>query len=156
MMSLVLSTLQGRPSPGSASILSPGSSSSFSQSPSPSTTQNLGSMSISDFCEPYHNLTIPTPVEASSDRVDRPGDLGSSAELEVSQALQRLEEQLSLNEDNFKDFGPICSQGEDPNDADLLNYERNTSNGEHFVEFNGSEQNLWNQCSSGYHGIKGN
>lgn len=78
------------------------------------------------------------------------------AELEVNQALRRLEEQLSLNDDSFKEFGPICSQDEDSNNVDLLEYERKISNEEQFSEFDCSEQNVWNQCYSGSYGAKGN
>lgn len=151
---------QGKTSPGSASVLSSGSSSSFGQSPSPGTTQ-------SHFYEPYQNLTNPASFEITSntvikqngkdnfDGVDKIGDSGL-AELEINQALRRLEEQLSLNDDSFKEFGPICSQDEDSNNVDLLEYERKISNEEQFSEFDCSEQNVWNQCYSGSYGAKGN
>ncbi|KAK7851272.1 calmodulin-binding transcription activator 4 [Quercus suber] len=102
-------TNEGKATSGSVTLLSPGSPSTFSQSPC-SYTKNPGSNSIiSDFFDPYQSLSSP---EVSSeiaiknngmdhlDRVDRREQRESSPELEVTQALRRLEEQLSLNEDS--------------------------------------------------------
>lgn len=123
---------QGKATSGSVTVLSPGSSSNFSQSPS-SYTKNPGSNSIiNDFFDPYQSLSSP---EVSSeiaiknngmdhlDRVDRREQRESSPEIEVTQALRRLEEQLSLNEDSVKCISTFYSQDENSNDSDILQYE---------------------------------
>ena len=46
-------------------------------------------------------------------------DSGTSTELEVTRALRRLEEQLSLNEDSFKEISPFCSEHETAHDSNL-------------------------------------
>ncbi|XAR48191.1 hypothetical protein NMG60_11030928 [Bertholletia excelsa] len=104
--------IEGRHGSGSISQLSPGSPSTLSQGPGCYTSQYPGSASIvSEIHEQYHS---PGSVEVSSDAglqsnginhndwIERTGDTSSSSELEVSQALRRLEEQLSLNDENWK------------------------------------------------------
>ncbi|XP_021291240.1 calmodulin-binding transcription activator 4 [Herrania umbratica] len=118
--------------PSSASIVqSPVSSSGFSLSPNSYTSQNPGSNSLaSDVHEPYQNLSSPGSVEVSSDIViknngiDNTVEYASPADLQVSQALKRLEEQLSLNEDSFKEMSPLCSLDGDTNDSRVLEYGR--------------------------------
>ncbi|GAB4839753.1 hypothetical protein Ancab_020463 [Ancistrocladus abbreviatus] len=109
---------------GSISELSPGPSSTFSQSPTSCILQNPGSTSLSDVQDPYQNLSSPGSTEVSSevvikdnrilhyDRVERTGNLSTSSHIEVSQALRRLEEQLSLDDDTLKDYEPIYHQDE--------------------------------------------
>ncbi|GMY26560.1 calmodulin-binding transcription activator 4 isoform X1 [Fagus crenata] len=129
---------EGKSSSGSVVLLSPGSSSTFSQSPS-SYTKNPGSNSIiSDFFDPYQSSSSPGSVEVSSDMavknngmdqldgVDRRGQKDGSTELEVTHALRRLEEQLSLNEDSIKEI-PFYSQDENSNDSDILQYQRESA-----------------------------
>ncbi|KAM3753783.1 hypothetical protein ACB098_03G118500 [Castanea mollissima] len=126
-------TNEGKATSGSVTLLSPGSSSPFSQSPS-SYTKNPGSNSIiSDFFDPYQSLSSPevsseTAIKNNGmdhlDRVDRREQRESSPELEVTQALRRLEEQLSLNEDSIKDICTFYGQDENSNDSDILQYER--------------------------------
>ncbi|XVF43686.1 hypothetical protein PTKIN_Ptkin02bG0060500 [Pterospermum kingtungense] len=116
--------------PGSASIVqSPVSSSALSPSPNSYTSQNPGSNSLaSEVYEPYQNLSSPGSVEVSSDIViknngiDSTVDFTSPADLQVSQALKRLEEQLSLNEDSFKEISPFCSLDGDTDDSTFLEY----------------------------------
>lgn len=110
---------------------SPVSSSDFSQSPNSYTSQNRGSNSLSsDAHEPYQNLSSPGSVEVSSDIViknnwiDNTVEYTSPADLQVSQALKRLEEQLSLNEDSFKEMSPFCSLDGDTIDSKFLEYGR--------------------------------
>lgn len=144
--------------------LSSGSFSSFSQSPSPSSTpQNAGSLSVSD----YQSLTSPGSVEVSSDPVFQingkdhngsvagTGELGGSTELEVSHALRKLEEQLSLNDDSFKKLSPPCNQVEEPNDLDLLEYKQVMLNQDQFAHFRGTENVVRDQCYSGHVGSQG-
>lgn len=156
--------MQGNSSSGSGAQLSPASFSSVGQSPSPSNPQNAGSLSISD----YQNLTSPGSIEVSSDpliqingkdhngNIDGTRELGSSAEHGVSQALRKLEEQLSLNDDTFKECGPPCSQVEDPNLSDLLDYKQVMLNQDQFVDFRGTEDSLRDQCYFGHAGMQGN
>ncbi|EOX99794.1 Calmodulin-binding transcription activator protein with CG-1 and Ankyrin domains isoform 2 [Theobroma cacao] len=118
--------------PSSASIVqSPVSSSGFSLSPNSYTSQNPGSNSLaSDVHEPYQNSSSPGSVEVSSDIViknngiDNAVEFASSADLQVSEALKRLEEQLSLNEDSFKEMSPLCCLDGDTNDSRFLEYGR--------------------------------
>jgi TolA-binding protein len=145
--------LQGKPSPGAVALSSPGSSPPFSQSPSSYTTQNPGSNSIiSDFFEPYQSLSSPGSVEVSSeidiqnsgmDHLDRKGRTGqrdSSAEIEVTQALRRLEEQLSLNEERFEEISQFRSQDQNSNDSNILEYERENSKQDQYAALlHGSE-----------------
>ncbi|XWS69277.1 hypothetical protein CRYUN_Cryun04dG0165200 [Craigia yunnanensis] len=115
----------------SASLVqSPVSSSAFSPSPNSYTSQNPGSNSLaSDVHEPYKNLSSPGSVEVSSDIVIKNNEIDnteytSPADLQVSQALKRLEEQLSLNEDSFKEMSPFCSLDGDTDDSKFLEYGR--------------------------------
>ncbi|KAH7857892.1 hypothetical protein Vadar_017648 [Vaccinium darrowii] len=101
---------EGRHSSGSVSQLSPGSTSAFNQSPSALTAQHPAYVSVIERYEPYQS---PGAVEVSTDAVvknngidslDRVAGLAqssSSSELEGSQALRRLEEQLSSNDDSL-------------------------------------------------------
>ncbi|XWS63886.1 hypothetical protein CRYUN_Cryun06bG0139700 [Craigia yunnanensis] len=116
----------------SASVVrSPVSPSAFSPSPNSYTSQNPGSNSLaSDAHEPYQNLSSPGSVEVSSDVViknnwiDNTVEYTSPADLQVNQALKRLEEQLSLNEDSFKEMSPFCSLDGDTDDSNFLAYGR--------------------------------
>lgn len=154
--------LQGNSSSrsGSAAQLSPGCFSPFSQNSNPSNTQNAGSISVSD----YQSFS-PGSVEVSSDTVDQingnehydsidgTGGIGTT-KVDVNQALRKLEEQLSLNEDSFKEF-ESPSQVEGPNDPDLLKYEGQIHNQNVFVDFNGPESIVGDQCYSGHAGVPG-
>lgn len=154
--------LQGNSSSGSASQFSPGSFSSLSQSPSPSNAQNAGSISVSD----YQSLNSPGSIEVSSDTVietngrehydsiDGTGGIGT-AKVDVNQALRKLEEQLSLNENSFKEF-ESPSQVEDRDDPDILQYEKQLYNQNLFGDFNGAENIVHDQCYRGHAGVPGN
>ena len=114
---------------------SPVSSSAFSPSSNSYTSQNPGSNSLaSDVHEPYQNLSSPGSVEISSDiviknnEIDNAVEYTSPADLQVSQALKRLEEQLSLNEDSFKEMSPFCSLDGDTDDSKFLEYGRGIAN----------------------------
>lgn len=147
---------------------SPGYSLSFTQSPGSSTTQNPGSISISDLYEPYQTLMSPGSAEVSSDIVIKKNDgehfngvegtgvLGTETELNVSEALRRLEEQLSLNDDGFKEFDLQCNQDDDPNELDLLDYKSEISNQDHYANFHGPELIVKDHGFSGQTAILGN
>ncbi|XP_061336950.1 calmodulin-binding transcription activator 4-like isoform X2 [Gastrolobium bilobum] len=117
-------TNEGKPSSGPGIQLSPGSSSAFSQSPG-STTSILG-----DSYEPNQSFSTGS-VEVSSDILignNGMGHLdgtdtesGTSTELEVTHALRRLEEQLSLNEDSLKEIPPFCNEHETAHDSNPQN-----------------------------------
>ncbi|KAM7269197.1 hypothetical protein ACFE04_024694 [Oxalis oulophora] len=90
---------EARPIPGSITHHSPGSSSMQTPSPSFHSAQNAGSTSlISDIREPYQNLSSP---EVSSDVLP---NINNNADVDVNQTLKRLEEQLSLNDDNLEEI----------------------------------------------------
>ncbi|CAB4264036.1 unnamed protein product [Prunus armeniaca] len=130
---------------------SPLSSSSFSNSPSDKTTQNRGSISmISDLHEPYQNLSSPD----------------SSAKFDVSQALRRLEEQLSLNEDSFNEFVDDNPNSDimdrfnefldDTNGSDILEDHSDMTNQDQFTAFHGPEYVVHDQFYGGRAQMQGN
>ncbi|KAK2636812.1 hypothetical protein Ddye_031604 [Dipteronia dyeriana] len=109
---------EGKPTSSSVAV-SPGdgASSTFSLSPSSYTTQNPGSTSVhSDFYEPYQSLSSPSSVEVSSEiaikdnGVDIIGEFTGCDDVNTSQALRRLEEQLSLNDDFYQEIEPLPNQ----------------------------------------------
>ncbi|XP_057485499.1 calmodulin-binding transcription activator 4-like isoform X2 [Actinidia eriantha] len=121
---------EGKHSSGSISQLSPGSLLTFSQSPSSHTAQHPGSATaISELYDPYQS---PGSVEISSDAVansngmdhldmiERKGESNGSSELEFSQALRRLEEQLSLNDETLEEIGSFCNGNENLNDSESI------------------------------------
>ncbi|KAE9454771.1 hypothetical protein C3L33_13343, partial [Rhododendron williamsianum] len=120
---------EGRHSSGSTS-LSPESPSTLSQSPSSYTAQHPGSLTeISELNEPYQS---PGSIEVSSDAVvktkgmdhlgmiERKGEVVGTSELEVTQALRRLETQLSLTDDVVEEIGPFCNENENSNDSEAI------------------------------------
>ncbi|XP_061991511.1 calmodulin-binding transcription activator 4 isoform X1 [Rosa rugosa] len=143
--------------PGTGSFIqSPVSSSSLSQSPISNTTQHPGSVSmISELYEPY---TSPGSVEVSSDLVIkkngresvenlyRTGESDSSSKADVSQALRRLEEQLSLNDDSFNEF-----VDDNPDGSDIPEYPS-----DQFTAFHGQDHIVHDQFYSGHSLMQGN
>ncbi|XP_028771932.1 calmodulin-binding transcription activator 4 isoform X2 [Neltuma alba] len=121
-------TSEGRSNSGPVTQQSPGSSSAFIQSPSSYATQKLGSTStFGDSYEPNQSFSSPGSVEFTSDTFIKTNgknhsdgteaESGNSPELEVTQALRRLEEQLSLNEDIFKEIDSFSSEQENTYDS---------------------------------------
>ncbi|XVF02782.1 hypothetical protein REPUB_Repub04eG0203800 [Reevesia pubescens] len=116
--------------PSSASVVqSPVSSSAFTPRLNSYTSQTPGSNSLaSDVHEPYQNFSSPGSVEVSSeiviknDGIDNTVEYTSTADLHVSQALKRLEEQLSLDEDSFKEMSSFSSLDEDTDYSEFLEY----------------------------------
>lgn len=66
-------------------------------------------------------------VREHLDWTDVTGNFGNSSELEVSQALRKLEEQLSLNDDSLEVIDAVQSQNENLNGLGTLEYEREMS-----------------------------
>lgn len=158
---------------------SPLSSSSFSNSLSDKTTQNRGSISmISDLHEPYQNLSSPGSVEVNSDvaikkngrgnpdKLYGTGESDSSAKFDVSQALRRLEEQLSLNEDSFNEFVDDNPNSDimdrfnefldDTNGSDILEDQSDMTNQDQFTAFHGPEYVVHDQFYGGRAQMQGN
>ncbi|XP_057496326.1 calmodulin-binding transcription activator 4-like isoform X2 [Actinidia eriantha] len=121
---------EGRHSSGSISLLSTVPTSTFHQSPSSNAPQYPGSTStISELSKPHQS---PGSVEDSSDAVIKSngmhhlnrcksmGEISSSSLFEVSQALQRLEEQLSLNDDSLEKNDPFWRGNDNSNDSDFI------------------------------------
>ncbi|KAL9226412.1 hypothetical protein vseg_002230 [Gypsophila vaccaria] len=107
-------TSEGKLSPGSSADPSPGPSVTSSQSTSSYTVQNSGSSSLN---ESYQNHLSPGSLEVNSDTTNRQttdylngsiatDNLGMMSESDVSQALRRLEMQLSLDDDSLKEYVP--------------------------------------------------
>lgn len=106
-------------------------SSTLVQSPSSNTTQLPGSAAVgSELVDSYESTSSPCSIEVSSGVVikgngtsrfngtERVVEPDGSPELEINQALRRLEEQLSLNDENLKDIGPFYSENENSYDLD--------------------------------------
>ncbi|KAK4265058.1 hypothetical protein QN277_026160 [Acacia crassicarpa] len=117
-------TSDGRSNSGPGTQQSPGPSSTFSQSPSSYTTQKLGSTSMfGDSCEPNQSFSSPRSVEFASDIVIKNNGMdhldGTEAESgnSTAEALRRLEEQLSLNEDSFKEIDSFSGEQENAHDS---------------------------------------
>ena len=96
-------------------------SQSPSQSPSAHTIQNQDSCSLTNFHDSYQSHSSPGSTEVNSDAVMRKRidyfnhssgaeKLSVSSDIEVNQALRRLEVQLSLDDDSFKEYGPLDNQ----------------------------------------------
>lgn len=110
-------------------------SSAFSPSPSSYSTQHTGSTVIaSESYEQYQNQ--PSPAEICSDAIinnyrtldttGRKEEVISSPGLEMSQALRRLEEQLSLNDDSFKEIDPLYADAIN-DDSSLIQMQGNSN-----------------------------
>ncbi|KAJ9709875.1 hypothetical protein PVL29_001381 [Vitis rotundifolia] len=157
-------TSEGRYSPGSNSLLSSGSTQI--QSPSSYNSQIPGSASaVSELYDSPQNVCSPGSVEVSSevvmksnvrehlDRINGIGDFSNSSELEVSQALRRLEEQLSLNDDSLEAIDAFQSQNENMNGLETLEYERKMSKqDQQAVLLSGPEYTVHDQHYTGYAG----
>ncbi|KAL8269131.1 hypothetical protein R6Q59_002929 [Mikania micrantha] len=127
----------GKHSAGPISTLTLGSS-NIIQSSNSYITQLTLSASASEFDEPYTSMSGgPTFVEVSQSVLttsngssgmsltQRIEEIESSPDLQINQALKRLEEQLSL--DDFKDTGIFYSGTEGPNDLELSMIEQSYS-----------------------------
>ncbi|CAL5349663.1 unnamed protein product [Camellia sinensis] len=123
-------TDEGKHSSETISQLSTGSPSTFNQSPSSFTAQHPGSTAvITELYEPYQS---PGSVEVSSDAViknngmdhidgiKRMGEISGSSEPEVTQTLQRLKEQLSLDDGNLEEILPFRTEIENSNDSEYI------------------------------------
>ncbi|XP_052487557.1 calmodulin-binding transcription activator 4 isoform X1 [Gossypium raimondii] len=118
--------------PSSASTVhSPLSNSASTPSPISYTSQNPGFNSLSsDVHESYQNLPSPGSAEVSSDIVIKNNGIDNTVEypspddLQVVQALKRLEEQLSLNEDSVKEMSQFYGMDGDTNDSEFQEYGR--------------------------------
>ncbi|XP_076953540.1 calmodulin-binding transcription activator 4-like isoform X2 [Bidens hawaiensis] len=101
---------------GSISTFSTGSSTLIQGSNSHASQFTQSTGVFSQYREPYDNTSSPSSTEVSSEVVTRSSvsgplsytqgieEVGGSPNPEVNQALRRIEEQLSLDEDNLKDI----------------------------------------------------
>nr|GEV15507.1 ankyrin repeat-containing protein [Tanacetum cinerariifolium] len=124
-------------SPGSISALSTGSSTLIQGSSSYASQFTQSAAAFSQYREPYDNTSSPSSIEVSSDVITRsngasPFSLSEGAEIsggspnfEVDQALRRIEEQLSLGEENLKDISGFYNVNEFANE---LGYSVNEHN----------------------------
>ncbi|KAJ9554577.1 hypothetical protein OSB04_018622 [Centaurea solstitialis] len=124
-------TMSGH-SAGPISTLSTGSSTLIQSSNSSYASQvTRSAAAFSHFREPYESTSSPSSVEVSSDVVNKSNGtsplsqaeategIGGSPNFEVDQALQRIREQLSLDEDNLKDLSAFYSENEISNESGL-------------------------------------
>lgn len=79
-------------------------------------------------------------------------DFSGSANL--GQALKRLKEQLSLNDDNFPDIGVLPSENDNANDSPILEYGTETAKqDQNGVSLNGPEYSVDDQYYDSYSGV---
>lgn len=101
---------------------------------SPASVSTSGSCSSQNLASEYQQTSLsPGSVEVTSDTgnhtIESNGvdghfeisEIKGSNERDVSQALRRIEEQLSLNEDSLKDIGSFYGQDEDSN-SNLIDF----------------------------------
>ncbi|KAL0421577.1 UNVERIFIED_CONTAM: Calmodulin-binding transcription activator 4 [Sesamum latifolium] len=128
---------EGRQNAGSTSQFS-SLSSTFSPSPNSFATQQPeSSVVIGESYELYHNESSPSTVEINSSEViknhemnhldnrERTDEVNSSSAPDLSKALRRIEQQLSLNDDEGNEISTFYIQNEDSNDLEdvLRNYD---------------------------------
>jgi hypothetical protein len=153
--------LQGRLSSGPGTQLSPGSSSAYSQSPSSYSNHNPESTSIiDDSYEPNQSFSSPVSAEVTSDNngmshsEGTEAESGTSADFKITQALRRLEVQLSLNEDNFEEIAPFRNEHEATHDSIAQNHQAVICKQEESAALSGpDDQGL---LYDGYNGEQGN
>ncbi|KAK6922425.1 IQ motif, EF-hand binding site [Dillenia turbinata] len=119
--------------------LSPGSSATYGLSPTSITVQNPGSVStVGDLFESCQKFS-PGSIEFSSEMVNSNGGVeytnmtygaiqNCASEHDVSEVLRRLEEQLSLDDENTKDFYSFGSEGDNSNDSGIQDYGKDVFN----------------------------
>jgi len=129
-------TMSGH-SPGSTSTFSTGSSTLVQGSNSYSSQFIQSAAAFSEFCEPYDNTSSPSSTEVSSDVVTKSNgtgplsctqeieEIGRSPNIKFDQALRRLEEQLSLDEDNLKDVSAFYNANEISNESEFSANDQN-------------------------------
>ncbi|XP_076926007.1 calmodulin-binding transcription activator 4-like [Bidens hawaiensis] len=120
-------TMSGH-SPGSTSTISPGSSTIIQGSSSYASQFTQSAAGFNHFYEPYDNNSSPSSTEFSSEVITisngtSPMSCSQGIEetggsnFEIDQALRRIKEQLSLDEDNMKDISAFYSENEISNDS---------------------------------------
>lgn len=110
-------------------------SSAFSPSPSSYSTPHTGSTGIASECyEQYQNQSSPGEIcsdaiinnNGTTDTIGRTEEVISSPGLEMCQALRRLEEQLSLNDDSLKEIDPLYGDAIN-DDSSLIQMQGNSN-----------------------------
>ncbi|KAI3728407.1 hypothetical protein L6452_17042 [Arctium lappa] len=125
-------TTMGRKIAGPLSALPPGSSSTLVQSSISYASQFTRSAAASsEIGEPYESTPSPSCIEVTSSLLtnaegrshlnimEGTEGISGSPNSEIDQALRRIEEQLSLDEDQLKDIGAFYSENEDSYDSGL-------------------------------------
>ncbi|KAK9063540.1 hypothetical protein SSX86_017410 [Deinandra increscens subsp. villosa] len=116
-------------SPGSVSTFSTGSPTLIEGSNSYASQFTQSAAAFNNFHESYDNTSSPSSIEFSSDVVTKSNgtsplsctegfeESGGSPNFEVDQALRRIKEQLSLDEENLKDLSAFYSENEISNES---------------------------------------
>ncbi|KAI3696431.1 hypothetical protein L1987_79446 [Smallanthus sonchifolius] len=129
-------TMNGH-SPVSNSTFSTGSSTLIQGSSSYASQFTQSAAAFSQFREPYDNTSSPSSTEVNSDVVTMSNgtgpwsstqgieEIGGSPNFEIDQALRRIEEQLSLDEDNLKDISAFVSANDISNESGFPANEQN-------------------------------
>ncbi|KAG8365868.1 hypothetical protein BUALT_Bualt17G0016600 [Buddleja alternifolia] len=124
---------EGRPNARSTSQFSPLSSATVSATPNSFLTYRPeSSFVIDESYELYHNQSSPSSVEISSSEViknkgikqldiaERTDEVNSSLGPDLGLALRRIEQQLSLNDDELNEMNTYYIENEDSNDFDAF------------------------------------
>lgn len=133
-------------------------SSTFSLSPSLYSTQHPGfTVFGSESYQQYPNESSPGSGEVCSDAgingkgmnisdiTGRTEGVSSSPRVEISQALRKLEEQLSLNDDSLEQIDPLYSEIENSDDVENFVHDNNS-----LVQIQHKSNNLLLQPHSGF------
>ena len=158
--------LQSGHSAGPISTLSTGSSTLIQGSNSYATQLTQSAAAFSQFREPYESTSSPSSVEVTSDVVNKSNgtsplslaegteELGGSPNFEVDQALQRIREQLSLDEDNLNDIGAFYSEnGAFYSENEISNESGLTINEQDYCGSGGIQDGSNNYASEQYPGL---
>ncbi|KAI3817438.1 hypothetical protein L1987_11228 [Smallanthus sonchifolius] len=121
-------TMSGH-SHGSVSSFSTDSSTLIQGSNAYASQFTQSAAAFSNFREPYDNTSSPGSIDLSSDVITKSNgtsplsctqgieEIGGSPSFEIDQALRRIKEQLSLEEDYLKDISAFYSENEIPNES---------------------------------------
>ncbi|CAH2065869.1 unnamed protein product [Thlaspi arvense] len=157
---------EGKQTNGTVLQFSPNPSTLFS-SPSSIGTQNVSYnhyVGDSTDIQHHHSSTSPGTTEVNSDvvfksnGVETPEGSGSSFEFEKRQALKRLEEQLSLGDDNGNSVDPLNTQNESLDSLQFLEFSGDIDH--HLAQpetvYRRPEHNRLGRCYGGYVGAQYN
>ncbi|XP_071690880.1 calmodulin-binding transcription activator 4-like isoform X2 [Rutidosis leptorrhynchoides] len=154
-------TMSGN-SPGSIPTLSTGSSTLIQGSSSYASQFTLSAAAFSRFREPYDSTSSPSSIEVSSDVITKSNgtspfshtegteEISGPPNFEFDQALRRIEEQLSLDEDNLKELGLYSVNGISNESEFSANEQNYSGSGGVQEDLNSYASEQYSECLGGY------